>query len=311
MKYLIKVISVASLVLLGLDAARAEVTYYHNDLQGSATVATDEQGNVKWREVYKPFGERHLKEDAAKGNSQWYTGKYHDEDIGLTYLNARMYDPVVGRFMGIDPIGFVERNPISFNRYAYANNNPYLFNDLNGESPISVLAKQVAKNGFKKGTQKFANQQSRRLGKYIKDPGMRKQFAGDLADILSTFDSSAWEIALELVPVVGDVYGGAKFTKQVTQAYKKMQDFENKWVEKIYKSLPADQAKRFKRNMRNNGVRDAKKDQGVKMSGSGLEGHHIDPVASNPGKMSDPRNIDFLTPEQHKALHKAMDKAKN
>jgi uncharacterized protein RhaS with RHS repeats len=45
-------------------------------------------------------------------------------------MQARYYDPVIGRFYSNDPVGF--RDIHSFNRYAYANNNPYKFIDPNG-----------------------------------------------------------------------------------------------------------------------------------------------------------------------------------
>lgn len=52
-------------------------------------------------------------------------------------MQARYYDPVIGRFYSNDPIGAVEhlstQNGIyGFNRYAYANNNPYKFTDPTG-----------------------------------------------------------------------------------------------------------------------------------------------------------------------------------
>ncbi len=40
--------------------------------------------------------------------------------------------------MGIDPVGFQEDNIHSFNRYAYANDNPYRFVDPDGRLPILV-----------------------------------------------------------------------------------------------------------------------------------------------------------------------------
>jgi len=45
-------------------------------------------------------------------------------------MQARYYDPVIGRFYSNDPIGF--RDVHSFNRYAYANNNPYRYSDPTG-----------------------------------------------------------------------------------------------------------------------------------------------------------------------------------
>lgn len=111
------------------------ITYYHNDALGSPVAATDEAGNVKWREEYQPYGSRLLKQDGGT-NDTWFTGKQEDKSNGLSYFGARWYDPVVGRFTGIDPVGFQEGNTHSFNRYAYANNNPYKYVDPDGRHPV-------------------------------------------------------------------------------------------------------------------------------------------------------------------------------
>lgn len=108
------------------------VTYYHLDALGSPVAATDEQGNLKWREDYKPYGEKIRNEAAASSNTRAYTGHPHDNDTGLTYAGARYYDPVVGRFMGIDPVGISEVTH-SFNRYAYVYDNPYRYVDPDGK----------------------------------------------------------------------------------------------------------------------------------------------------------------------------------
>ena len=51
--------------------------------------------------------------------------------------------------MGVDPVGVDPSNLHSFNRYAYANNNPYKYVDPDGNSPIDVafLAVDIAKLG--------------------------------------------------------------------------------------------------------------------------------------------------------------------
>lgn len=109
------------------------ITYLHNDVTGNTVMATNESGTVLWKESYRPYGERLRNESASAANRQFFHGKAYDSESGLQYFGARYYDPVLGRFMGIDPQGFDEGNLQSFNRYAYGNNNPYRYRDPNGK----------------------------------------------------------------------------------------------------------------------------------------------------------------------------------
>lgn len=54
-------------------------------------------------------------------------------------MQQRYYDPVIGRFYSNDPVGFSASNPMMFNRYAYANNNPYKYVDPDGNAPIELM----------------------------------------------------------------------------------------------------------------------------------------------------------------------------
>jgi len=124
------------LALLSLTAQGVEVvTYYHNDALGSPIIATDQEGRVVWRKSYAPYGQPI---GQAAANEPGYTGKFEEPDLGIQNFGARWYDPRIGRFLAIDPVGFDPQNPQSFNRYAYANNNPYRYVDPNGESPLDV-----------------------------------------------------------------------------------------------------------------------------------------------------------------------------
>lgn len=122
----------------GAPPGAAKTTYYHVDLLGSPVAATDAQGAVIWREAYTPYGDRTTNSPGAADNELWFTGKVQDPETNLLYLGARYYDPFVGRFMAVDAKGFSERNPASFNRYAYANNNPYHYTDPDGNSPVDL-----------------------------------------------------------------------------------------------------------------------------------------------------------------------------
>jgi RHS repeat-associated protein len=119
-----------------LFASAGTITYYHNDLLGSPVAATNASGQVTWRETYRPYGERLTNDANSAGNKIWYTSRRQDADTGLVYMGARYYDPVVARFMGMDPKAFDETNIHSFNRYAYANNNPLRYRDPDGLDSI-------------------------------------------------------------------------------------------------------------------------------------------------------------------------------
>lgn len=112
------------------------VTYYHTDHLGSPVAAKNYLGELVFSERYMPFGETSETEgvDPTSSGSIGYTGHVNDKDLGLTYMGARYYDPLIGRFYGNDPIGYTEANPVmSFNRYLYVNNNPYNNYDPDGE----------------------------------------------------------------------------------------------------------------------------------------------------------------------------------
>ena len=69
-----------------------------------------------------------------------YTGHKFDKTLGLSYMQARYYDPIIGRLYGNDPVGILEHldgtgGIQGFNRFGYTNNNPYRYTDPDGKSP--------------------------------------------------------------------------------------------------------------------------------------------------------------------------------
>src|SRR5690606_10719251 len=67
-----------------------------------------------------------------------YTGHYRDVGTGLVYMQQRYYDPVIGRFLSVDPVALDTQNGWNFNRYNYAANNPYKFTDPDGRNPFAT-----------------------------------------------------------------------------------------------------------------------------------------------------------------------------
>jgi RHS repeat-associated protein len=131
-------IAVAALLVPAMSDA-STITYYHNDLAGTPVAASNSSGQVIWRESYRPYGERLTNSASSTDNDVWFTSRRQDAETGLVYMGARYYDPVIGRFISTDPKQFDEQNPHLFNRYAYANNNPYKYRDPDGQLPILAL----------------------------------------------------------------------------------------------------------------------------------------------------------------------------
>jgi RHS repeat-associated protein len=107
--------------------------YYHTDLVGSPVAQTDEDGSILWKADRYPYGQEYEPDPNSFTETVGYAGHAFDRDTDLVYMQARYYDPLVGRFYGVDPQGVNAGNPITFNRYAYSANNPFSYRDPNGE----------------------------------------------------------------------------------------------------------------------------------------------------------------------------------
>lgn len=115
--------------------------YFHKDHLGSIAVLTDDAGTVQQRLSYDAWGKRRNADgsDAPSGISpppqttRGFTGHEHIEDVGLINMNARVYDPTIGRFMSADALIADIYDAQIFNRYSYVSNNPLSFADPSGQ----------------------------------------------------------------------------------------------------------------------------------------------------------------------------------
>ena len=109
------------MVLMATAAHAGSVTYVYTDPQGTPLAEADASGNITATYDYAPYGSQAL---GSPPNGPGYTGHVNDPDTGLVYMQARYYDPSVGRFVSTDPVEPSAGNPFNFNRFAYANNSP-------------------------------------------------------------------------------------------------------------------------------------------------------------------------------------------
>lgn len=79
----------------------------------------------------------------ASVGHQIFIGQFSD-DTGLSYLNARYYDPARGQFISQDPVFWSQeqnlKDPQSLNSYSYAQNNPITGKDPDGKEVVTSFA---------------------------------------------------------------------------------------------------------------------------------------------------------------------------
>ena len=107
-----------------------------SDRDGNGAISDEEISEIS---SYYPFGLRHKGAGLRVNESCDYlfNGKELDTDFGLNWYHygARMYDPAIGRFTGIDPLA----DAYSFqSTFAYAANNPISNIDIFGMAAAST-----------------------------------------------------------------------------------------------------------------------------------------------------------------------------
>ena len=115
--------------MLSAPTHAGTVTYVYTDAQGTPLAKADANGNIIATFDYAPYGAQAL---GTPPSGPGYTGHVNDPDTGLVYMQARYYDPAVGRFLSVDPVGPSPGNTFNFNRYGYASNNPINHTDPDG-----------------------------------------------------------------------------------------------------------------------------------------------------------------------------------
>ncbi len=126
-----------------INAANAEIFYYHNDHLGAPEKLTNSQGTIVWQATYSPFGQATVNEDPDGDENNVtqnirFPGQYFDQETGLHYNWNRYYDPTIGKYTTSDPIGLEG----GINTYLYANANPLKYIDPYGLNAI-VLPRPI------------------------------------------------------------------------------------------------------------------------------------------------------------------------
>ncbi|KIQ23088.1 hypothetical protein RT99_04285 [Flavobacterium sp. MEB061] len=115
------------------------ISYLHRDYQGTILAITDASAVVMEKRLFDAWGSL-IKVQDKNGNTlagltfldRGYTGHEHLQSVGLINMNARLYDPMLHRFLQVDNYIQDPTNTQNYNQYGYVLNNPLLYTDPSG-----------------------------------------------------------------------------------------------------------------------------------------------------------------------------------
>ncbi len=119
--------------IVGTDSISYQ--YYLKDHLGNNRVMFAENGNLLQRTDFYPFGLDITIGGGNLDNKYLYLDREKQDLTGYLDLQKRFYNPVIGRFLQVDPLPDVEGQE-SLSSYQYGWNNPVLLSDPLGDIPI-------------------------------------------------------------------------------------------------------------------------------------------------------------------------------
>ncbi|MFI6100255.1 polymorphic toxin-type HINT domain-containing protein [Lentzea sp. NPDC051213] len=127
------------------------LTWMSSDQHGTAQNTINALSQSVSTRRTMPFGE-------VRGNTGTWPARLDKglvggtlDNTGLTHIGAREYDPVLGRFISVDPVMDLA-DPRQWNAYVYANNSPISFSDPTGLYCDSCDLYNYQENGYENGS---------------------------------------------------------------------------------------------------------------------------------------------------------------
>lgn len=118
--------------LYGAIESDGSYSGYVQDGLGSARLGVGQDGAVRFRQDFLPYGELSQAQYGERP-SIGYLGAEQDAETGFCYLKQRYYDPGTARFLSPDPL-----RSAGLPEYAYALGDPLTFSDPGGLAPDGV-----------------------------------------------------------------------------------------------------------------------------------------------------------------------------
>ena len=139
-----KVVAVHKRTIKANKRKADKTAYIHKELLGSVDTVTDNTGAIVYRNEFTPYGENIAN---LQGNNSFkkrdlrgFTGHRQIAEANIINMNARLYDPELGRFTSADTMIPDPLNAMAYNRYMYVYGNPIKYEDPSGHFGFTLFA---------------------------------------------------------------------------------------------------------------------------------------------------------------------------
>ncbi len=135
----------------------SELFYLHLDYQQSIIAISATDGSIVEERSYDAWGRPRYPGSlmyvgnnpfgSSYGITRGYTFHEHLEEFNLINMNGRMYDPILARFLNVDPLLQDNTNGQNFNSYSYVLNNPFKYTDPSGYAVVGASGSGNSSSG--------------------------------------------------------------------------------------------------------------------------------------------------------------------
>lgn len=185
--------------------------YTYSDNQGSLIAITDQNGVVKRKYAYDPWGSRRNPTNWTEPDNlvnlilnRGYTGHEHLDIFGIINMNGRVYDPLTAQFLSPDPFIQAPGNWLNYNRYSYCIGNPLKYTDPTGnvfgidDAMMIAGVAMIIREGINGGMHAYANNGNVAIG----------VVGGVMMTGVPMFLNSLLGMGIsEITGVIGDIFG--------------------------------------------------------------------------------------------------------
>ncbi len=128
-----------------------QIYYPYYDQLGSILTVTDKYGAVVGEQNFDAWGRRRNANTWSCNSlntlpgwlTRGFTGHEMLENFNLINMNGRMYDPILGRMLSVDPVLQNDKSTQAYNKYSYCLNNPLKYTDPSGYTSVASVGSKA------------------------------------------------------------------------------------------------------------------------------------------------------------------------